>query len=255
MRPATASGEDSRNGPGGQPGSAPPSRRRGSTPSDRTVRRPEVPVPDRPFSRTAVLITAGGLGIAATTALEVVTAPYSPLVTAYPINGVVHVVKVLAAIVFVAGMLGWSAALRRRGERVAGLAAGVLAGATLAGAVPYSVVEATLSPGLSPAAADARLNEVYDEQVWIGTVASIALVLILVTLVTLAVVVLRHRLLPAWAPAVTLAAIPVAVLAGVLGGAGWAVPHPPTWIFLGLAAYGPALARRALSHHRVAAAV
>jgi hypothetical protein len=49
--------------------------------------------------------------------------------------------------------------------------------------------------------------------------------------------------LPAWAPIASLAAIPVAVLAGVLGDAGWVLPHPPAWLFLGLAAYGPALAR------------
>ncbi len=203
-------------------------------------------MPVRPFSRIVVLITAGGLGIAATTALEVVTAPYSPAVSAYPVNGAVHAVKVVAVLVLAIGLLRFAGGLRRRGERVAAGAAGGIAVAALLGAVPYSVVEATLSPGLSPAAADARLDEIYDEQVWIGTVASIALPLVLVALVTLAVVVLRHRLLPAWAPALSLAAIPVAVLAGVLGGAGWAVPHPPAWIFLGLAAYGPALARRAV---------
>ena len=59
-----------------------------------------------------------------------------------------------------------------------------------------------------------------------------------------AVVVLRHRLLPAWAPIASLAAVPVAVLAGVLGDAGWVLPHPPAWLFLGLAAYGPRCARR-----------
>jgi len=109
--------------------------------------------------------------------------------------------------------------------------------------VPYSVAEATLDPGLSPQAADARLTAIHEAHPWIGVVASVALPVILVGIVVLAVVVLRHRLLPAWAPVVSLAAIPVAVLAGVLGDAGWAVPHPPAWLFLGLAAYGPALAQ------------
>jgi hypothetical protein len=48
----------------------------------------------------------------------------------------------------------------------------------------------------------------------------------------------------------SLVAIPVGILAGVLGEAGWAVPHPPAWIFLGLAAYGPALAGAVRAVHR-----
>jgi hypothetical protein len=82
-------------------------------------------------------------------------------------------------------------------------------------------------------------------------VASIAMPVALIALVTLAVVVLRHRLAPSWAPVASLATIPMAVLAGVLTEAGWAVPHPPAWIFLGLAAYGPALARRTVPADRV----
>jgi hypothetical protein len=85
--------------------------------------------------------------------------------------------------------------------------------------------------------------------------ASIALPLILLGMVTLAVVVLRHRLMPAWAPVAGLVSLPVAVLAGVLGDAGWAVPHPPAWIFLGLAAYGLALLRMAGTPHLVREAV
>ena len=60
----------------------------------------------------------------------------------------------------------------------------------------------------------------------------------------LAVALLRERVLPTWAPLASLVAGPVAVLAGVLNAAGWAVPHPPAWLVLGLSAYGFALARR-----------
>jgi hypothetical protein len=98
------------------------------------------------------------------------------------------------------------------------------------------------------------LNQVYDQHTWIGTTSSIALPLILLAIITLAVVALRNRLLPAWAPIASLISIPVAVLAGVLGeAAGWPVPHPPAWIFLGLAAYGPALLQAAgtPTRHRV----
>jgi hypothetical protein len=156
----------------------------------------------------------------------------------------VHALKVLAAVVFVAGLVLWAADLRRSRERVAAGAATVLATATLLGAVPYSVVETLLDPSLSPAAADARLTATYDAAPWIGVVASVALPLVVLGLGVLAVVALRRRLVPAWAPVASLTAVPVAVLAGVLGGVGWAVPHPPAWIFLGLSAYGWALLRR-----------
>jgi hypothetical protein len=192
----------------------------------------------------STLITVGALGVAGTVALEVLTAPYSPTVSAYPLNGAVHIGTVVAVVVLVAGLLGWLPDLRRRGERVAAGAVGVLAVTTCLGSVPHSVVEATLDPRLTPAAADARLTSIYESQTWIGAVGSVVLPVLLLGLVTLAVVVLRHRLLPGWAPVASLVAIPVAVLAGVLGEVGWAVPHPPAWLFLGLAAYGLALARR-----------
>ena len=201
----------------------------------------------------SLLITAGALGVAGTTALEVVTAPYSSAVAAYPLNGVVHIAKVVAVVVLVLGLAGLARSLRDAGERVAAVAAGMLGVATAVGAVPYSVVEATLDSGLAPAAADARLEQIHLEQAWIGTTASIALPLTVLSVVVLAVVVLRHRLLPAWAPIASLAALPVAVAAGVLGDAGWVLPHPPAWLFLGLAAYGPALARAAAPRERAAA--
>jgi hypothetical protein len=105
------------------------------------------------------------------------------------------------------------------------------------------VAEATVDGGLTPAAADARLESLYAEQPWLITASSVALPVLLLALVVLAVVVLRRRLLPRWAPLASLASIPVAVLAGVLTEAGWPVPHPPAWLFLGLAAYGAAQAR------------
>lgn len=191
---------------------------------------------------TAVLIGTGALGVAVTTALEVVTAPYGAAVRAYPLNGAVHVLKVVAALAFAAGLLAWLRDLRARGERIAPIAVGVLAAGTVAAAVPYSVVEALLDPGLEPAAADARLNAVHAQQPWIGALASAVLPLILLALVALAVVALRHRLVPTWAPIASLAAIPLAVLASVAAGAGWAVPHAPAWLFAGLACYGAALA-------------
>jgi hypothetical protein len=194
---------------------------------------------------SALLIAAGAVGVAVTTAGEVITAPYSPAVSAYHLNPVVHAAKVVAVVVLAAGLLGLVRVLADMGLRLGAAAAGTLAIATLVGAVPYSVVEATLDPDLAPAIADARLEQVHADQVWIGTTASVALPLTVLAVVVLAVAVIRRRVLPVSAPIASLAAIPVAVLAGVLGDAGWVLPHPPAWLFLGLAAYGPALARAA----------
>jgi hypothetical protein len=206
-----------------------------------------------PFSRhpSSLLISVGALGVALTTALEVLTAPYSPAVSAYPLNGAVHAAKVLALVLLVAGLVGLVRFLADVGARLGAGATGALAVATAVGAIPYSVVEATLDTGLAPAAADARLEQIHAEQAWIGTAASVALPLTVLSVVVLGVVVLRRRLLPAWAPIASLVAIPVAVAAGVLGDAGWVLPHPPAWLFLGLAAYGPALARSAAPVDRV----
>jgi hypothetical protein len=200
---------------------------------------------DRLSLRTsAALIAAGGLAVAVTTALEVVTAPYGEAVSAYPLNGVVHLVKVAALLAWALGMIVVVVQVRPRLGRIGAAAAAVLVAATLAAAVPYSLVEASLDPSLDPSVADARLNAWYDRNPWVGGLASVALPLILLGTITFAVVVLRRRVLPAWAPAASLAAIPVAIAAGVVGEVtGLPLPHPPAWLFLGLACYGLALRR------------
>jgi hypothetical protein len=189
----------------------------------------------------AALLSVGALGIAATTALEVLTAPYSPAVSAYPLNGVVHLAKVAAVGALVAGLLGFGAHCRDRLGRVGSGSIMTLAIATVLGAVPYSLAEASLDSSLDPAAANQQLDALYASSPWIGTVAMIALPLTVLSIVTLAVVVLRRGAVARWAPITSLAAIPVAIAAGALTDAGVLVPHAPAWIFLGLIAYGPAL--------------
>ena len=191
------------------------------------------------------LVAAGALGITLTTAAEVLTAPYSAHVMLFELNPAVHAIKVLAALVFVAGMLAMASRYRASLGR-AGVGATVgLAVATAMGAIPYSVAETTLDPTLTPAQAAAWLDTAYQAQlVWIGHLASVGMLLILVGLVTLAAVVTRRRLLPRWRPLVSLAAVPLGVLAGVLGETtGLPVPHPPAWVFLCLGiAYAAPLA-------------
>lgn len=180
------------------------------------------------------LVAAGALGIALTTAAEVLTAPYSTHVVLYELNPAVHAVKVVAALVFVAGMLALAARHRSMLGRAGVGAAVALAAGTTMGAIPYSLVETTLDPSVDHAEAAARLDAAYEAQLaWIGHLASAGMLLLLAGLVTLAVVVLRRRLLPRRRPLLSLAAVPLGVAAGVLGEAtGLPVPHPPAWIFL-----------------------
>jgi hypothetical protein len=191
----------------------------------------------------ALLLSGGTLAIAATTALEVLTAPYSPAVRAYPLNGFVHVAKVVAVVALVTGLFVIRSHLYRSLGLVGSTAAVTLAAATVVGAVPYSLAEASLDPALSPAAANEQLDAIYAAHPWIGSLA-MALPLVVICIPTLAVVVLRRRAVPRWAPITSLMAIPMAIASGVLVEAGFNVPHPPAWIYLGLSAYGLALTQR-----------
>jgi len=65
------------------------------------------------------LIAAGGVGIAVTTSAEVLTAPYSAHVVLFGLNPAVHALKVVAALTFIAGLLGLARSARAalgRGE-------------------------------------------------------------------------------------------------------------------------------------------
>lgn len=188
-----------------------------------------------------VLIAGGALGIALTTALEVLTAPYSAHVVAYPLNGAVHLVKVLAIAAFMGGMAGYLARFRDRLGVIGSIAAGSLAIGTFLGALPYNLAEASLDPSITPAAANAQLEAIYVAQPWIGDVASAMLPVTLLAIVVFGIVALRRRLFSAWAPAISLAMIPAAVAVSFLiEASGLPLPHAPAWLFLGLAAYGPA---------------
>jgi hypothetical protein len=197
-----------------------------------------------PLTQPHRLLAGGALGVAVTTAAEVVTAPYSPFVSQLWLNPSVHVAKVLAVAVFVTGTLAVATQRRAALGRTGVIAAVALAVATTIGAVPYSLAEAALDPSGTPAAAAARLDAAYDGPLaWVGPLASAGMLLLVIGLVALALVVLRRRLLPRWRPLVSLGALPLGVLAGVLGEAGLAVPHPPTWVFLCLGvAYAAPLA-------------
>jgi hypothetical protein len=203
-----------------------------------------------------VLVAGGACGVALTTAAEVLTAPYSPHVRFYSLNGGVHVLKVVAALAFVAGLVLLVRRDHVRLGRLGSVAALALATGTTVAAIPYSVAEA-VNPERSPAAAAAWLDAGYENAfAWVSALANAGLPLVLLGIVGLAIAVLRRHLLPRWRPVLTLVAIPAAVVAGVLNEGGLPVPHPPAWLFAALAtaysarfAHLSAARRRAVAEH------
>lgn len=187
-----------------------------------------------PAQHSNRFVAAGALGIALTTAAEVWTAPYSAHVMIFGLNPAVHAVKIVAILVFAVGMLALALSRRQALGRVGVGGAGALAAGATAAALPYSVVETLLSPGLTPAQATAWLDTAYEgDLAWVGYLGMAGMLLTLGGLIALAVVVLGRRLLPRWRPLLSLAALPLGVLAGVLGETtGLPVPHPPAWLFL-----------------------
>ena len=192
---------------------------------------------------TARLLLGGGaLMIAGTTAAEVLTAPYSDAVIAYPLNPAVHLVKVLGIFAFATGLIMLARAERHLLGRWGLGAAVLLAAATVAGATPYSVIETTLPTNVTATVADWQLEAIYVDEPWIGIVAAVAVPLIVLSIGVLGMVALRRRIGPRWVPVLSLATIPLAVGLAALGeNTGLAVPHPPTWLFLGLSGYALAL--------------
>jgi hypothetical protein len=191
-----------------------------------------------------LLLGVGALSIAGTTAAEVFTAPYSDAVIAYPLNPAVHLVKVLGIFAFATGLIVLATAERHLLGRWGLGAAALLAVATVAGATPYSIIEATLPTNVTATVAERQLEAIYVDQPWIGIVAALAMPLSVLSIGVLGVVAFRRRIGPWWVPVLSLAIIPLAVSLAAIGeNAGLAVPHPPTWIFLGLSGYALALGR------------
>lgn len=200
--------------------------------------------------RTAgIALTVGALALAIVTWLElffgpvVDTDPATALVTpgAVPI----HIVSFLAFLALVLALPTLGRVLNRRSGVLAsfGLAVGLWLGV-----VPHTVLDFSAIPmafdELDRAQATALTDRMYEV---IGPLAMIGLLLVVVSIITLAVAGWRTAALPRWAAWAGFAALPGAALLGVLGGLlpDVPVPHPPVALDLVLAAYGIALWRSA----------
>lgn len=191
------------------------------------------------------LLGGGALAVAATTSAELVTSPYSPWVSAYGLNPAVHVGKAVGILCFAMALLTLGMLERERLGRWGIGACGVLSLGTIAGALPYTLVETFLPTNVPPGRAERLLEEIYTAQPWIGVVSSVVLPLIVLSIVTLAVVCLRRRLGPWWVPVLSVLLVPTAIAAVAAGNAyDFPVPHPPAWLFAGLAGYSLVLGRR-----------
>lgn len=191
------------------------------------------------------LLGGGALAIAVTTSAELATSPYSSWVSAFGLNPAVHLGKAVGILCFAGGILVLGVRERSRLGRWGFGACGVLALGTVAGALPYTLVEVFLPTNVPPDRAERMLEETYTAQPWIGVVSNVVLPMIVLSIVTLAVVCLRRGLGPRWVPVLSVLVIPAAIAAVAAGNAyHFPVPHPPAWLFVGLSGYSLVLGRR-----------
>lgn len=201
----------------------------------------------RTLTRTAgVALFVAAVVAAATTAAEIVTSPYNPTVSLYALDGPVHLVKYIAMLALLVSLpAAYVAQLQTAGKLgLAGLVL-VLTGVGLAG-TPYNVIELTLSPSLSVAEASAAWEAIWTDAVLLGVASGIGFLAFIIGLVAFGIASRRSEGAFRRAGTISLLALGLAVAQlfamDVLPAV---IPHPPTWLMLGLAAYGWATIRGA----------
>lgn len=201
------------------------------------------------YRLSGAALTLSALALAAVTWAERFTGPdldaVPPLVGAGA--GPAHVASFLAFLLFLPGLTGLYLAQR---ARIGPIGTGGFVATAVGfwtGVLPHTVLDFAAIPetfaALPPEQATALVDRMYDA---IGPLSMAGMPLVLLGMVALGIATLRARVLARWAGVAGLAAIPVAVLLGVLGGMLPAVPvpHPPVALDLALAGYGVALIAR-----------
>lgn len=195
-----------------------------------------------PIAGMTILVAA--VLAAAMSAVELVTSPYNPHVSLYALNGPVHLAKYVAVLALLVALPAAYVAQRTTAGRLGfvGLVL-ILAGLGLAG-TPYNVMEMSLAPSLSIAEANAAWEALWSEATLLGVIGGIGFLGVIIGVVSFAIA--SRRADGAFRRAANASLIGFGVgfasmfLEALLPGL---IPHSPTWILLGLAAYGVAVLR------------
>jgi hypothetical protein len=190
----------------------------------------------------AAIVTAAVTG-AAMTAAEIVTAPYNPHATLLAWDGPVHLVKYLAMLTLLVSLPAAFVVQRATAGRLgfAGLVL-MLFGLGTAG-TPYNVLEMTLDPSQPTSALRATFDQLTSSGLLSAT-AGIGFLGVMVGIIAFALASRRAGGVVRSAASVSLIGLGVAfVTIFVIGALPGVIPHPPTWMLLGLAAYGVAVLR------------
>lgn len=181
---------------------------------------------------------------AAMTAAELFTSPYNPYVSLYALDGPVHLVKYVAMLALLVALPVAYVAQRPTAGRLGfvGLIL-ILAGLSLA-VTPYNVMEMSLTPSLSIAEANAKWEALWSEATLLGVMGGIGFLAVIIGVVSFAIASRRARGAFRRAGNASLIGFGLGFASMFLGSLlPGVVPHGPTWILLGLAAYGIAVLR------------
>jgi hypothetical protein len=195
----------------------------------------------------AAIVTAA-VTAAAMTAAEIVTAPYNPQGTLLALDGPVHLVKYLAMLALLVSLPAAFVVQRRTAGRLgfAGLVL-ILFGLGAAG-TPYNVLEMTLDPSRPIPALQATWNELTNNAL-LGAIGGVGFLGVIVGIVLFALASRRAGGTLRSAANVSLVGLGATFVRGLaMAAMPGVIPHPPTWLLLGLAAYGVAVLRVDAQH-------
>lgn len=198
----------------------------------------------------AAIVSAAVIG-AAMTAAEIVTAPYNPQPTLLAWDGPVHLVRFLAMLTLLVSLPAAFVVQRATAGRIgfAGLVL-ILMGLGAAG-TPYNVLEMTLDPSQPIPALRATWDELTGNPLLSAT-AGIGFLGFIVGVVAFALASRRAGGPMRSAATVSLIGLGVAFVRSlVMDALPGVIPHPPTWMLLGLIGYGVAVWRLAAPQEAV----
>jgi hypothetical protein len=195
----------------------------------------------------AAIVIAAVTG-AAMTAAEIVTAPYIPQATLLAWDGPVHLVRYLAMLALLVSLPAAFVIQRATAGRLgfAGLVL-ILFGLGTAG-TPYNVLEMTLDPSQPIPALRGTWDQLTNNAL-IVLIGRIGFPAVIVGIVCFALASRRAGGVLRTAATVSLIGLGATFVRGFLMAAvPGVIPHPPTWLLLGLAAYGVAVLRVDAQH-------